>query len=132
MQPIKIDSVEQVKDNYGGLKVTFTEGKNKFGFFSKKKDGTYTKAYEQFKKYNFSIGDTVNAEVKEEQKTFPDKKTGSPVPYTQRTILYFQEVENTPVFTQGKKTVEQEISEIKERLAKLEAHKNSDDIELPF
>lgn len=96
MKPIKIDGISQDPTQYG-IKVTIISGKDKYSFFDKKRDGSLTKAMEQFKKYGFSIGQTVNAEVKEEQKTFQGKD-GKQVNYTQRTIIYFQEVENTPVF----------------------------------
>ena len=105
MTKIKIDSISQDKVAFG-LKITFVDGKNKYAFFNTKKDGSLTKAMEQFKKYGYSIGDTIEAEVREEEKTFRNKE-GKDVNYTQRTILYFQEIENTPVI----KTVNIETGE---------------------
>ena len=97
MQPIKIEGISQDPVQFG-VKITLTSGKDKYVFFNKKKDGSDTKAYAQFKKYGFSIGETVNAEVKSEAGSFPNKE-GKQINYTRRTILYFQEVENTPVIT---------------------------------
>lgn len=97
MKPIRIDGISQDPTQYG-IKVTLVSGKDKYSFFDKKRDGSFTKAMEQFKKYGFLIGQTVQAEVKEEQKQFVNKD-GKTVNYTQRTIIYFQEVEELPVFS---------------------------------
>jgi hypothetical protein len=100
MIKIKIDSIDQAKVEFG-VKFTLVSGKNKYSFFNTKKDGSNTKAYEQFKKFGFQIGDEVEAEVKEEERSFPDTKTGKMVKYTQRTIIFFNEIENTPMVTKG-------------------------------
>lgn len=122
MVTIKIDSISQDKVAFG-TKVTFVDGKNKYSFFDSKKGGGLTKAMEQFKKYGFKVGDTVNAEVKEEEKSFQKKDfsgspIGDPINYTQRTILYFQEVENTPVFSS---TPIRDETDLEFRIRKLEA-----------
>ena len=94
MQEINIEGISQDKVQFG-TKTTFLSGKNKFSFFDSKRDGGKTKAQEQYEKYNFKVGDVVTAEVKEEDKTFTNDK-GKTINYTQRTILYFEEVENLP------------------------------------
>ena len=94
MIKIKIDSVSQDKVEFG-TKITLVSGKNKYAFFNTKKDGSQTKAYEQFKKFGFGIGDEVKAEVKEEEKSFTNKE-GKDITYTQRTILYFEEFDGVP------------------------------------
>ena len=117
MIAIKIDSVEQKQVEFG-TKTTIISGGNKYSFFDTKKDGSNTKAYEQFKKYGFGIGDTVSAEVKEEEKNFTNKE-GKNIDYIQRTILYFQEVENTPV-VKSERDVWAEIDILKKRVTDLE------------
>lgn len=119
MKTIKIDSVEQKEVQYGTL-TTITSNGDKYSFFDTKKDGSNTKAYEQFKKYEFKIGDAVSAEVKEEQDTFTNKE-GKKIDYTRRTILYFQEVENTPVVKSGGTVnLEDRLGELEKRVSDLE------------
>lgn len=89
MKKIKIDSLSQDKTKFG-IKVTFISGKEKYIFYNTKKDGTTTKAFDQFRRFGFNIGDTVEAEVKEEQKKFLDDNKKE-VKYTERKIIYFQE-----------------------------------------
>lgn len=100
MTAIKIEGISQKTVQYGQM-VTITSGKNKYSFFDTKKDGSFTKAFEQYQKYRFAIGDTVNCEVKEEPQTGTDKKTGGSFTYVQRTILFFEEVENVPTHVSG-------------------------------
>lgn len=100
MKKIKIDSLSQDKTKFG-IKITFISGKEKYIFYNTKKDGTTTKAFDQFRRFGFNIGDTVEAEVKEEQKKFLDDNKKE-VKYTERKIIYFKEVENTPVFEKAK------------------------------
>ncbi len=94
MQKIKIESKEEKAVQFG-IQVIFHEGKNKYSFYNTKKDGSFTKAWEQYRKYGFSTGDLINAEVKEEQESFTNEK-GKLVNFTRRTILYFNEVEHSP------------------------------------
>ena len=123
MTKIKIDGISQDTVQFG-TKITFVSGKDKYSFFNTKKDGGETKAYEQFKKYQFGVGDTVTAEIKEEPKTFTGKD-GKSVNYTQRTIIYFEEVENAPTHQVAKPAfsaveLRKELDEIKARVTKLE------------
>lgn len=114
MKSIKITGISQDQVKYG-MKTTIEAGKEKYSFFDKKKDGNLTKAMEQFKKYKFAVGDQVNVEVKEEEKSFTGKE-GNTVKYTQRTILYFEEIENTPTHTSSpapKDPPKSELGEIK-------------------
>lgn len=101
IKEIKIEGLSQVQTQYG-LKVTFQSGKEKPYFYSTKKDGTKSKAYEQFQQYRYQVGDTVKAEIKEEPKSFPDKQTGKTIAYTDRRILYFSTVEGNPDFERPK------------------------------
>ena len=54
----------------------------KYGFWEKKKDGSFSKAYEGYQK--FQLGDTVEIHYNEEQKINKDGK-----PYTARSIAFF-------------------------------------------
>lgn len=101
MKKIKIDGLSQDKVQFG-TKVTIVSGKEKYSFFYTKKDGTTTKAFDQFRRLGFSVGDTVEAMTKEEDKSFVVKdgpKKGQTVNYKQRTILYFQEAETVKPLT---------------------------------
>ncbi len=119
MTKIKIDSVEQSSVEFG-IKFTLISERNKYSFFNTKKDGSDTKAYEQFKKYGFGVGDTVEAEVKEEQRSFTNKD-GENIDYTQRTIIYFKEVENTPIVQKStERNVWDAIKALEDRLDKLD------------
>lgn len=120
MQKIKIDSISQDKTQYG-TKITFISGKDKFGFYDTKKDGTKSKAYEQFKKFGFGINDVVEAEVKEEKKSFVNEK-GKNVEYTERRVLFFNEIENTPTVTRATQMTSTQItpSDLEARVKKLE------------
>lgn len=105
LKDIKIEGLSQDQTQYG-IKVVIQSGRDKYNFYSTKKDGNKTKAYEQLQQFRYQIGDTVKAEVAEEKKTFKDKKTGKDVTYTDRRILYFATVENTPVFEAPKKEIQ--------------------------
>ena len=94
MTPINIEALSQDKTEYG-LKVTLVDGRKKYVFYNTKKDGSETVAFQQFNQFGFKIGDVVQAEVKEEEKTFNDKKTGKPVTYTDRRIMYFETLNDT-------------------------------------
>lgn len=94
MKQIKIDSLSQDKVQFG-TKITIESDGKKYSFFDTKKDKSFTKAYDQFKRFKFGIGDVVSAEVSEEEKSFVNE-AGKNVKYTQRTILYFQESDNIP------------------------------------
>lgn len=94
MKTLKIDSVS-LHDVPYGKEVVIVSGKDKYQFYNTKKDGNQTKAFEQFSKYKFGIGDVVKVKVGEKAKSFTDPK-GKNVNYTERTILYFGEMDNLP------------------------------------
>ncbi len=121
MKKIQIDSIDQKKAQFG-VQITLVSGKEKYSFFNTKKDGSNSKAYEQFSKFGFKIGDIVEAEVKEEDKSFPDTKTGKMVKYTQRTIIFFNEIENTPTVTRATQMTSTQVttSDLEARVKKLE------------
>lgn len=69
-------------------KIIILAGKDKHYFWITKRDGSHTTAYEQFQKFRFSAGDTVEIAVKEEERTFVNDK-GKTIVYTDRCIMYF-------------------------------------------
>lgn len=77
-------------------KITIMQDKLKYGIWMKKKDGTFTKAFEQFQKFGFKVGDTVKAAVNEEDREFTND-LGKKIKYVDRTIAFFELTdENTP------------------------------------
>ncbi len=66
-----------------------TSGVMRFKFYDKKKDGTYSSAFEQFQSMNLKIGDMVNIAYSEEEREYQGK------PYTDRRVIWFRET-NTP------------------------------------
>ena len=116
MITLKIDSISQSKVQFG-MKTTLECGGKKYSFFDTKKDGNATKAFEQFRKYKFGVGENVNVEVKEEEKEYEGK------PYTQRTILYFGGVENVPTAPMAqpvKRNAWKELDDLQKRVKALE------------
>lgn len=109
MIQITIDKVSQDKVKFG-IKTTIESGRNKYSFFSTKKDGNPTMAAEQFERFGFKVGDSVNAEVSEEDKSFTNKE-GKLINYTERTIKFFETLnDNTPVVrTAPKQEIKQGI-----------------------
>lgn len=65
-----------------------------YSFFMKKQDGSDSKAYEGYQR--FQLGDTVEIHFKEEQRTTQDGK-----PYTARSIAFFGEKVSTPAQIQN-------------------------------
>lgn len=116
MQTLKIDGISEVPAKFGN-KVTIISGKNKYHFYSTKKDGNKTKAYEQYKLYRYQVGDVVKAEIDEKPDSFVNDK-GKTVNYTDRKIMYFAEVEGAPDFDRPKTAPAVEVinidAEIKE------------------
>ena len=78
----------ETKEFSFGVKHVISDGQFKYEFFQTKKDGTTTKAFEQWKTYELGVGKIVQAEVKETPETFVNKE-GKTVNFTRRTILYF-------------------------------------------
>ena len=124
MITLKIDSVSQSRVPFG-MKTTFACGDKKYSFFDTKKDKTLTKAFEQFRKHKFGVGDTIEAEIKNEEKSFTNE-AGKVVNYTQRTILYFGIVENVPTSprpaTPQKRNAWNELDELSKRIGVLESN----------
>lgn len=121
MTQLTIEGISQ-KETKFGKKITLLAGGKKYDFFSTKQDGSLTKAYDQYQRFGYQIGQVVNAEVKEEQKTFVNEK-GRTVPYTERRILFFEEVENMPIVRQKPPISENKgnsCPSCEERLRKLE------------
>lgn len=73
---------------------TLVAGTDKYQFWSKKKDGSDTKAFEQFQQLGIKQGDTVNVAVEIKQETFINKEQKE-ITFDRRTILFFKSEENT-------------------------------------
>jgi hypothetical protein len=126
-------------------KITLLQGKEKYYFWITKKDGSSTKAYEQFQKFRFNAGDSVEIAVKEEERTFTNGQ-GKEITYTDRNIAYFKTLdENTPsTIGVAQKTppnapqsvtggIEERLSKIETRLNALEGKEEKDIIDsIPF
>jgi len=93
-QTITIESTEDTEK-----KVILKCAGAKFYFWKKKQDGTETKAYQQFQKFNFRSGDSVDAAIKEQERTFTNEK-GKEITYLDRNIAFFLVQDNVPVATQ--------------------------------
>lgn len=93
-QKITIETVESRKIPNGSTVYNLKTDKGRFSFFDKKKDGSLTKANEQFQKFNFGTGDTVEAVYKSEE-SGQNPHTGQP--YMNNTIIFFKtQDDNTP------------------------------------
>lgn len=73
----------------GNQKIILICQEGKFYFFQKTKTGT-SKAWDQYQKFGFKIGDAVQADVKSEQKEYNGHQ------YTDNWIKFFTEVEGNP------------------------------------
>jgi hypothetical protein len=81
---INIDQVTK-----GDKMLKLEDGRVKYTLWKLKKDGTPTKAFEQWEQYELDQGMAVTAGIKEEEKSFENEK-GDTILFTQRTILYFE------------------------------------------
>jgi hypothetical protein len=86
-QTIQITGVESRQVNESQV-ITLLAGKDKFQFWSKKKDGSSTKAYEQFQKFRFNAGDSVEVAFESKPESFMGKQ-GKMIEFNRNTILYF-------------------------------------------
>jgi hypothetical protein len=78
-------SGEEKKVVNGSTVISIKDEKGlKYSFWEKKQDGSFSKAYEGYRK--FQLGDTVEVHYSEEQKTNKEGK-----PYTARGIAFFGE-----------------------------------------
>lgn len=115
---------KQLKD--GKWTLTGADGK-KYGFWERKKDGTPTKAFQQFSKYQLGTGMTVDAEVK--QNPYTDSKGTARIGLN---ILYFRadeygtpQVQAAPQAVQyqepaGNQFLVKQMNDLAKRVAKLE------------
>ena len=124
---IQITAVESTEK-----KIVLKDGNLKYYFWLKKKDGTDTKANQQFQKFRFATGDAVEAAVKVEQKTFTNEK-GKEINFTDRNIAFFLVQDNAPVAPQRPQEavqapitpkvdteLEKRLKALEERILKLE------------
>lgn len=89
----RITGIESKSIN-GTQVFTLLNDKTRYQFWSKKKDGSDTKAYEQFQKFRFMAGDQVNVSFNVTE-SGSNPHTGKP--YINRTIVFFDTVDdNTP------------------------------------
>lgn len=71
--------------------------KGKFQFWETKKDGGLTKASEQYQRFRFIAGDTVEVAYKESEASYTNSKTGATIHKVNKNIVYFAvSDENTP------------------------------------
>ena len=77
---IRIDEIEQKAD-----RIILKEGRAKYSFWLKKRDGTPTKAFEGWDQLRPLPGDTIDIQYKSEEAEFMDG--GKAVQFTRRTIL---------------------------------------------
>lgn len=78
---IRIDEIEQKAD-----RIILKEGKDKYSFWLKKRDGTSTKAFESWDQIRPLPGDTIDVQYKSEEAEFVNE-SGKAVSFTRRTIL---------------------------------------------
>lgn len=94
-QSITISGVESRQVGTSTV-ITILADKDKYQFWSHKKDGSLSKAYEQFQKFRFQVGDTVEVAFESKQESFTGKQ-GKIIEFWRHTILYFKTVdEHTP------------------------------------
>lgn len=86
---VKIDGIESsdkiitLLENSGTYRKNGEEKKNKYKIWVSKKDGTPTKAYQQFQKIRPVVGDILEMEVEEKDAEY------NGFPYVDRTVSYF-------------------------------------------
>lgn len=97
MQYLNIQGIETKATKSGNTKYILMTPDGKFYFYQKTKNGP-SKVYQQYQKYGFKIGDTVQAEVKSEEKTFTNDQ-GKEITFMDNWIQFFGEVEGAPQFT---------------------------------
>lgn len=94
MQTLTIQNIETKMTKTGNTKVILVCQEGKFYFYRDTKNGS-SKAQQQFDKFRFKLGDSVQAEVKTEQKTFVNDQ-GKEITFNDNWIQYFAEVEGNP------------------------------------
>lgn len=97
--------VDSVADN--GKKITLIYGKEKYGFWKNKQDGSETKAYTQYKALRVESGQEYPIAVKEEAKSFTNDQ-GKLINFTERNLMFFatKEAGEGKVPHQAENTVE--------------------------
>lgn len=106
MQKLTIHGIESKQTKTGNTKTVLVCEEGKFYFYRKTKTGT-SKAQEQFNKFDFKIGDTIEAEVQTEDKTFTNP-AGKSITYKDNWVKFFGEVGNTPTGQMSEAPQEQE------------------------
>ena len=118
MLPITITGINSAEKK---MTLLYNDGREKKAYFwLTKKDGTQTKANEQFQKFRFNAGDSVEIAVKEQERTFTNDK-GKEITYTDRNIAYFKTVdENTPSMPKNEPQAPQADIGLEARVTKIE------------
>jgi len=134
---IRVSGVESKTFDNGGMGYTIVDGKKKYKFYNKRKDGEITKAYEGFEKLKLRIGDDVDAEVEEEDKTFVND-SGKTINYVDRRVKFFYtDGENMATAQSPKATVtqptdvEERFKALEKRIDFLEEHLYPGDVKTP-
>lgn len=78
--------VESIEDK--GKKIVLHHGKEKYGFWKQKQDGSETKAYSQFKSLRVEAGREYPIAVKEEEKSFVNEG-GKEITFMERNVMFF-------------------------------------------
>lgn len=107
IQQITIKGIEQSQTKTGNTKITLKDDTHKYSFYKNKKDGGFSKAYEQWK--DLQNNPVVSAEVKSEEQTFTNAQ-GKVIKYMSNMIMYFmndqtqQDAQNSPTPMQNTST----------------------------
>lgn len=105
IQQITIKAVEQAQTKTGNTKITLKDDTHKYSFYKNKKDGSQSRAYEQWKTLQDSP--VVVAEVKSEEQSFVNAQ-GKNITYMSNMIMYF-DTKNAPQSVQEPQTAQMPI-----------------------
>lgn len=130
-------TIHGIADKYiesiGATVFTILSNQGDFQFWKNKKDGSETKAYEQFQQFRFVSGDTVEVIYKEQDASYLNKKSGKMVNKINKNIIYFAQIdENTPATPIPEHKVDNDIEKITARLDDLEKRIVDLEVGVPF
>ena len=91
---IVITGIESKATKTGNTKVVLLAEKGKYHFFQNQKGGS-SPAFVQFQKFGFKIGDTVDLDSQDEEKSFTNEK-GKVINFTEHWIQKFDEIGGVP------------------------------------
>lgn len=96
---IIITGIESKATKTGNTKMILLTEKGKYHFFQNQKGGQ-SPAFVQFQKFGFKIGDTVDLDSQDEEKSFVNPK-GDTINYTEHWIQKFGEIDGIPLVTEA-------------------------------